>query len=142
MTKLQAIRQFADTVLGEKVVIARRRSEWGMDIQDTYPRLLLPQDLQQNDSQDKLFRKDFISRYKGGRGFANVTLSILHEIGHWFTRFEIDWIEYFILQDQVSGIDYFALEAEQKATNWAINWLSDPEHRKIAKAFEINYFGH
>lgn len=142
MGRITAIRKFADTVLGEKVVIVRRRDDWGMSLTDKRPRLVLPKDTQQNEEQDKLFRKDFIRRCKSAQGFANVTLSILHEVGHWMTRYDIDWDEYFAEQENVYGLDYFNLKAERVATDWAIAWLSDPENRRVAKAFEVEYFGH
>ena len=142
MTKLQAIRQFMNEVLGEPITIARRRDDWGMSLTDKTPRLILPHDLQQNDPQDKLFRKDFVARCPLGRGFANVTISLLHEVGHWYTRFEVDWDEYFEECEYVSGTEYFNLYAERIATDWAIHWLQDPANRKMAKAFEVNYFGH
>lgn len=142
MGRITAIRKFTDTVLGEKVVIVRRRDDWGMSLTDKRPRLVLPKDTQQNEEQDKLFRKDFIRRCKSAQGFANVTLSILHEVGHWMTRYDIDWGEYFAEQENVYGQDYFNLKAERVATDWAIAWLSNPENRRVAKAFEVEYFGH
>ena len=103
---------------------------------DAKPRLILPPDLNQNDEGDKAFRKDFIERCPMARGFANVTLSILHEIGHHFNR------EAYIFSD-ANEDDYeshFALPYEIVATDWAIEWLQDSEHRKQAKAFERIYF--
>ena len=35
---------------------------------------------------------------------------------------------------------YFTLPDETAATEWAINWLSDAENRKKAKAFEKKFF--
>ena len=67
MGRITAIRKFADTVLGEKVVIVRRRDDWGMSLTDKRPRLVLPKDTQQNEEQDKLFRKDFIRRCKSAQ---------------------------------------------------------------------------
>lgn len=142
MGQISAIRNFASTAINEKVVIVRKRDDWGMSLTDTHPRLVLPVDLQQNDKEDKLFRKDFIQRCPLARGFANVTISILHELGHWMTASEVNWEEYFAEQDNVFGQDYFNLTAERLATDWAINWLQNPTNRKIAKAFEVEYFGH
>ena len=142
MGRITAIRKFANIALGEKVIIVRKRDDWGMSLTDKHPRLVLPADTQQNTIEDKMFRKDFIRRYNGAKGFANVTLSILHEVGHWMTRYDIDWDEYFAEQENVYGQDYFNLKAERVATDWAIAWLSNPENRKIAKAFEVEYFEH
>ena len=49
-----------------------------------------------------------------------------------------DYDEY----ENACGVDHFKLPCEMVATDWAIEWLQDPEHRKQAKAFERAYFGH
>lgn len=138
MTKVQAIREFASLVAGERVTIPRERDCWSMSMASVKPRLILPPDPDQNDEEDKAFRRDFISRCPIAKGFANVTLSILHEIGHHFNR------EIYISRDE-NEEDYeshFALPYEIVATDWAIAWLQDPTHRKIAKDFEKKYFGY
>ena len=140
MTKLQAIRWFADYVAGEHTIIVRERSEWGMSLSAKNPRLVLPQDLMQNDEEDKNFRKFFISLCPMAQGFANVTISILHEMGHHFHR-----IEYITCDEHkynnAYGLDHFNLPCERVATDWAVEWLQDKEHRKIAKQFEKDFFG-
>lgn len=102
----------------------------------------------------KEFRKDFVSRCPMAKGFANVTLTLLHELGHQETnvgvwsvqdrntaeaklaeRFEKGEINKHQLQ-----IEYFRFPDETLATNWAIEWLKDAEHRKIAKIFEKEFF--
>ena len=136
MNKIKLIRDFASLVAGEPVIIPRKRDCWSMSMADAKPRLILPPDPDQNDEGDKAFRKDFIARCPMARGFANVTLSILHEIGHHFNR------EAYIFSD-VDEDDYdshFAIPYEIVATDWAIAWLQDPAHRKSAKAFERKYF--
>lgn len=140
MTQLQAIRQFVDLVLGEPVIIAREREDWSMAVDESRPRLILPSNLNHNDREDKLFRADFIERCPCARGFANITITLLHEVGHWMTRFDVDWEQYYNEREGVYGIDYFHLDAEMKATDWAIAWLSNPYNRKYAKAFERAYF--
>jgi O-antigen/teichoic acid export membrane protein len=35
---------------------------------------------------------------------------------------------------------YFLLPDEMSATDWAVEWLQDAEHRRIAKAFEKKFF--
>lgn len=138
MTRLQAIRKFADIVAGEHVIIIRS-DDWALSMVDAKPRLLLPYNLMKNDEGDKQFRQDFVERCPLGRGFANVTISILHEIGHHFNREEYifcDYDEY----ENAYGFDHFKLPCEIVATNWAIEWLQDPENRKIAKAFEREFF--
>ena len=86
MTKVQVIRQFANVVANERVIIAKERDQWSINVNQIPPRLILPHDLNENDETDKMFRADFIQRYPSARGFANITLSILHELGHHFTR--------------------------------------------------------
>ena len=139
MNRVSLIRNFASLAAGEKVIIPRERSEWSMLMTDSHPRLILPVDLDAKDEDDKLFRADFVARCPLARGFADVTLSILHEIGHHFHREEYifcDYEEY----ENARGVDHFHLECEMVATNWAIEWLQNPAHRKIAKAFERAYF--
>ena len=142
MNQIQAIRYFASIALGTPVTIARKRDCWSMGLLGSYPRLYLPEDLNENDEEDKMFRKNFISRYPTAQGFANITLAILHELGHWVTRNSVNWLEYAILASQVSSEEYFDLEAERIATDWAIEWLSQSQNRKLAKSFEVQYFGH
>lgn len=140
MTKLQALRKFADYAAGEHVIIIKDTA-WAMSLADAKPRLCIPPDLMENDENDKLFRLDFIARCPLARGFANVTLSILHEIGHHFNResyITTDAEEY----DASVGYWHFMLPCEMDATDWAIEWLQDPENRKVAKQFERNFFGY
>jgi len=136
MTKVQVIRQFVNAIAHKRVIIARERDDWGINVNQTISRLILPKDLNKNDETDKMFRKDFIRRYPSARGFANVTLSVLHELGHHFTR------EIYLNADKVEGDtmeEHLTLPSEVVATDWAIAWLQDPINRKTAKAFEKEY---
>lgn len=140
MTQLQAIRWFGAEVTGEPITVRRNRTEWGCCISEPHPTFYLPKDLTQNDEQDKLFRKDFVARCPLARGFSNPTLSMLHEIGHFYTSEA--WLE----QDQelyanACGNEHFQMYCEIVATNWAIEWLQDADNRKLAKAFERKFFG-
>lgn len=96
------------------------------------------------------------------KGFADITLILLHELGHFETNDEIrktfsmedreeaiaDIKEQFsIVIDDFSIVDeerinesYFELPDEYAASMWGVNWLKDGEHRKIAKAFERKFF--
>ena len=141
MNQISAIRKFASIVAGEPVIIPRQRDCWSMCMADSKPRLILPPDPNVKDEGDKEFRKFFISLYPPARGFADVTLSILHEIGHHFHREEYifcDFDEY----ERAQGVDHFKLHCEIVATEWAIEWLKDSQNRKVAKAFEKEYFGY
>lgn len=96
----------------------------------------------------KQFANNFYKQCPGGRGFASVTLALLHELGHFYTcdfdfgeynrEEEIAWIE--SLPRDMTNLFYFLLPDEEAATNWAIEWLSNKENRKIAKAFEKQFF--
>lgn len=99
---------------------------------------------------DKLFRANFISRCPLAQGFAEITLAILHELGHHVTQNDFDWAKYrlelFALQvnekltlEQKSE-RYFNMIGEKLATDWAIEWLQNAENRKLAKRFEKNFF--
>ena len=108
-------------------------------------------------SHDKAFRKNFIARCPLARGFASITLTLLHELGHFETE---DYIsdEYDrdkalieirkrakeespnLSVDELNEKYYFPLEDETLATDWAIEWLQDKNNRKIAKQFEKNFF--
>lgn len=141
MGKVTAIRQFASLVAGEHVIIKRERTEWESCMYDNKMRIGIPKDLMAIDDADKLFRKDFISRCPLAQGFAHVTLSILHEIGHQFHREEYIYFNAKEYND-AHGEAHFQLLPEIVATNWAIEWLQNPEHRKQAKAFEKEFFGY
>ena len=139
MTKLQAIRWFASEVAGEYVTLARQRDDWSISMADSKPRLILPHDLNQNEIEDKMFRADFVKRCPMAQGFANVTLSILHELGHHFNR------ETVICADKLVGDnmkEHLTLPHEVIATDWAINWLQNKENRKTVKKFEKIFFGY
>ncbi len=93
------------------------------------------------------FSNNFFSRYPAARGFATVTLVLLHELGHFASQQkienydrqkELDKIHKLPIMEQNPA--YFKLPDEKNATDWAIEWLSYPENRKIAKAFEKKFF--
>ena len=91
------------------------------------------------------------------RGFSSITLCLLHEVGHYQTvkQFFYENPKYSrgakILeihcyarlqgnpQEEANRL-YQQLPDEKMATEWALDWLADPEHRKIAKAFERKFF--
>ncbi len=103
-----------------------------------------------NDQGGKLFRKDFEKRCQIGKGFADITISILHEMGHTVTQKDLpeDYNRFIALKrvyqegitDTEKNSRYFSMLDETFATNWAIKWLQNPENRKIAKTFEKKFF--
>lgn len=96
----------------------------------------------------KQFRKDFINRCPMGRGFATITMSLLHELGH----FETEWYDFedYDREAEIERIltlprgqknwEYFKLPDEYAATEWAIEWLAKKENRVVAKQFERAFF--
>ena len=103
-----------------------------------------------DDVSGKCFRKDFIERCPLARGFADVTISILHEIGHRMTYDllpadydrETEEIKCWIKGESLEETNYFYFKMldETLATNWAIEWLQNAENRKLAKAFERKFW--
>jgi hypothetical protein len=94
------------------------------------------------------FRKDFEKRCPMARGFSDITISLLHELGHhacgdneyedYNREEELKFIEQ--LPKEMINLFYFLLPDEMDATNWAIEWLQKPNNRKIAKQFEKKFF--
>ena len=125
MTKLQAIREFMTFVLGEKTTIARDKfsdNNSAMDITSNTPRIKLPKNLNYKpDIFDKLFRKNFVEHCPIARGFANITITLLHECGHWMTRSNLNIIEYDKMRDKAYTMQmYMAIPWEMLATQWAM----------------------
>ena len=147
MTKLQAIREFMTFVCEQPITSARDKCDfgnWAMDIANSTPRIKLPKTLDYpHDYSDIVFRKNFISLCPSAKGFSHITLTILHECGHWATRSVMDIVEY----DKLASVAYtqemyMANPWEMLATQWAVCWLCSPSNRKVAKDFERKYFGH
>lgn len=145
MTKIQAIREFATFVLSEFVTIAQDRCEegnWRMDTHNKSPRLILPMELDYPlDESDKAFRKNFIKLCPIAVEFSDVTLTILHECGHWATRSVYDAVEYSKYRARTDEATYFTNPWEILATQWAICWLLSPIDQKMAHRFEERYYG-
>ena len=101
----------------------------------------------------KIFRAYWVERCPMLKGFSDITISLLHELGHLETNEEIR-PEFPVAMREIAlmGIEerfdndldrnrfYFALPDEKAATEWAIKWLSDAENRKKAKKFEKKFF--
>lgn len=103
------------------------------------------------DKENQKFNRNFYTRCPIARGFADITLTLLHELGHNET-FDLLPDSYDRLRAVIKialkhkkNLDkcidlYFNLPDEYLATQWAIDWLQDPEHQKIAKRFERKFF--
>jgi len=143
MTKLQAVRKFANAVAQQKVVIARNHitKNWAMS-QDEL-RMLTPTNFNyEPDEGDEAFRIDFTHRYAPANELMDITITILHEIGHYFTRFDYDADEDYHLRRAAANMsEYLRIPCERLATDWAIAWLHDLEHWAIAKQFEADFMG-
>ena len=96
----------------------------------------------------KQFAQDFFARCPMGRGFASITITILHEIGHMnaqqdfegYNRIEAIRELKNNFPRETINFEYFKLPDEKAATDWAIEWLSHPENRRKAKEFEKKFF--
>ena len=88
------------------------------------------------------------------KGFADVTIALLHELGHLHTQDDV-LLSGYSTQDKNRDCDeitktaqdlkdanqrYFSLKDETIATMWAIDWLHNAENRRMAKAFEKKFF--
>ncbi len=98
--------------------------------------------------ETRMFTRYFHSRCSIGKGFANITLILLHELGHFSSQQEFENYDRFyemmklalLPSEEECQMGYFNLPDEKSATDWAIEWLSNPENRKKAKAFEKKFF--
>ena len=105
------------------------------------------------DESAKLFRAYWSKRYPLTKGFADITISLLHELSHLIVNDEIR--KTFSYEDRalaMSAIDiqaqnyeekcnlYFGMPDEKAATEWGLNWLAIHENAKKAKAFEKEFF--
>lgn len=97
------------------------------------------------------FNRNIRLRSEIVKGFSDLTLSLLHELGHNETVDELPFdydrqkaekkIRKYCGDDvRMLNMMYFSLPDEYAATQWAIDWLSDEENRKRAKAFEKAFF--
>lgn len=91
--------------------------------------------------ETKTFLDDFYARCPIGKDFSIITLTILHEVGHIKTWSNVNWWEDGLFRQLCDDqSEYIQLDAEYKATQWAINWLSDPSNQKIAHNFAHIFF--
>ena len=102
-----------------------------------------------HDKGGKYFRQDFVKRCPLAKGFSDVTISLLHEIGHTYTKVYLP--DDYSREKEYSALDaitdatercfaYFKMLDEVLATDWAIEWLQDTDNRKLAKAFEKKFW--
>ena len=105
-----------------------------------------------HDEGSKVFRSYWTKREKMLKGFADITLSLLHELGHLETNDKVrkdfsyemrqlTWsaIDFTYESIEEKNLKYFEMPDETAATEWAIKWLQNADNRKTAKAFEKRF---
>ena len=130
MTKASVIRRFVLSITGLPFSI-RKADHWETNGYDTILYCLT------TDDSDIAFRADFIRRCPLADTYMDVTLSILHELGHCFTAENADGI--YPDENTCTDQEYFAVHDEMIATDWAINWLHNKDNQTLAKQFEQNW---
>lgn len=143
--KIAMIREFASMVVGEKVVISKERNcdnNWYMNLNSACPRLCIPKNIDSfNDDEDIIFRNDFIARCPVANMISDISLTILHECGHWMTKEYFDAEEYVQECEEVESMEeYLLIPCEFQATAWAIAWLNIEENFGKVIQFEKLYF--
>ena len=105
------------------------------------------------DESMELFRSYWTQKVPMLAEFADITLTLLHELGHLETtdkirsEFSNEWrnIFWFAIDvtcenDAEKNRRYFEMPDERAATEWGIEWLKDTEHQRLAKNFEKNFY--
>jgi hypothetical protein len=98
-----------------------------------------------------MFRADFVRRCPMAKDYADVTLTILHELGHNATKIAFlkgykryaraqSNLRNALLTPEERNRRYFRLKGERIATDWAIAWLQSTEHQEMARKFENKFF--
>lgn len=107
----------------------------------------------------KAVRENAISRCKSLKGFSSITFTLLHEIGHIATQFEDFKDKEYTEEEEQEIISncfetsnswkeferkfqsyHYNQPSEIAATNWAIEFIKDPNNRKKIKNFEKEFF--
>lgn len=124
MKKEQIIKSFIQEITNHKWIV-KKSFQWCINLKDT---LYYTHD--EGTKSAIAFKNNFITRYPDAANYLDITLSILHEIGHYMTRDEMNYI----YPDTYTYDEYFAVHDEMIATNWAINYIINNEER--VKNFE------
>lgn len=90
---------------------------------------------------------NMVKRSPSVRGFSQVTRILLHEFGHHMTYADVmrlyggtEEMDKFYKGAMGNQARYVRVPAEWVATQWGIEWLKNPEHRKLAKKFEKRFW--
>lgn len=150
MKRMQVIRRFVSEMAKETVLVVNDKEYCAFTgTSEKYSMIGVPTHrliVELKDSDIKLFRKDFVSRYSSARGFATITLVLAHEIGHIKTNSiycpdeETENAEKQMREEVETQEEYMKIPSEYGATEWAIEWLRDANHRALAKQFEKDFF--
>lgn len=146
--------EFGDDVIEIKRYVSLQKGRYGFRAYVGAHTIKIEYDfnsMANNDDGQREFRRNVVMRDASMKGFSDVTLSLLHELGHFETEDSVpDGYDRLKAKKQYMkwcGNDivrinmmYFSLPDEWLATQWAIDWLSDEENRKRAKRFERDFF--
>lgn len=134
------------------ISLTRKSTGWSTEVSAYEENIIMHYDgFTFNSLGDKMFRADFVRRCPMAKNYADVTLTILHEIGHNATKIAFlkgykryakaqKNLQKSLLTPEERNRRYFRLKGERIATDWAINWLQSTEHQAIAKKFENKFF--
>lgn len=134
MTRLQAMRWFAEQAAGQYVIFCKG-DNWCMSMISAKPKIFYPTNYMELNEDDMAFRKNFISRCPVASDCLDVTLTILHELGHYFTKevfLQTSLVEY----ANAEGEEHFKQPCEIAATDWAIKWIENDENINTIVTFE------
>lgn len=134
----------------ECVMIKNKKNNFFYQPDDERPDLItIGYNLKSLEAKKDPFYSNFIHRCPMAKGFARITIILFHELGH---ASSAQYFEGYNRSEAIKEIrntsnsleeaneKYFKLPDEVSATEWAMEWLSDPENRKIAKRFEKKFF--
>lgn len=84
----------------------------------------------------RAFYEDFINRFPKCKGMSLMILSLLHEVGHLETEWDMvdDTAVRARIRDEKDSERYFALHNEKIATDWAGEWITS--HLEEAKMWD------
>lgn len=107
-------------------------------------------DLDPRNLSVRIFNKNVRTRAPFTRGISDVTIALLHELGHNITVYDLpknfdrtgEILDIFASTKipEIRYRMYCDLPDELAATQWAIEWLSDEDNRKRVKKFEKDFF--
>lgn len=113
------------------------------------PEIFLSSDARDYNNGGGFVMADMGRRASYMKGFSQAVRILLHELGHVMTQERVieEYGEETIAEMRMRNHNnnkgnrgYVRLPDEYAATQWAIDWLADPDHRKIARDFEKKFW--